>query len=198
MAAIDVGVPFVCLDLTVFDCFTEEVLVVSPWSFKAPELGALAALLFAGFLADVVLLLATLPLLGMTEVVVGLLGLLSFFGLPVEVEAAVEVLLPGLMDVDLDDLPEVDMGLVEDVEMVDDEDLRVDDVEVEVEVEVNEVFDDEEASVGRGRAGAFSPAARLTYVLNRHPAPQYSVLLPAQVMLQSESDAIGPLIVLPV
>jgi len=126
----------------------------------------------------------------MTEVV---LGLLSFFGLPGEVEAAVEVLLPGLMAVDLVDLAEVDVGLAEDVEMVDDEDLRVDDVEVEVD----DVFVDE-AGVGWGRAGAFSPAARLTYVLNRHPAPQYSVLLPAQVMLQSEFDATGPLMVLPV
>lgn len=193
MAATDVGVPFVFLDLTVFDCFTDEVLVVSSdWSFKAPELGAFAGLFFPGFLADVVVGLATLPLLGMTEVVV---GLLPFFGLPVAavVEVVVDELLLGLTGDGLDGLAEVDVVLAEDVEMVDDEDLRVDDVEVEVD----EVFVDE-AGVGRGRAGAFSPAARLTYVLNRHPAPQYSVLLPAQVMLQSESDATGPLMVLPV
>lgn len=81
---------------------------------------------------------------------------------------------------------------------ISDEEVRIEDVEdFDVDVEVDEVVFDA-AGVELGRIGIFSPAAKLTYVLSRQPAPQYSVLLPAQVMLQSESEATSPEMVLPV
>jgi len=163
-------VGFIFLDLTFFDALTEEVLVVVSASlFNLAEFGVFVAFAFAGFLVDMVLVLTALPLLGITEVVV---DLAPFFGL---LEAEETVLVEVVFaDVDLVNLADVDVDFMDDVEMVDDEDFRVDDVEVD------EVFEDElvvelvEATgVGLGRAGAFSPGARLTYVLNRQPAPQY-------------------------